>query len=194
MTYFEYQAIYFGIIVGLALANILGSVHKLVEAGSRVRWGWMAPLTAGYAATFTLCEFWFLWIRRNDPGHHTILSWLPLAAAFALLYLMCAAALPDEVGEPGVDLNRYYTQNRYRLWGFAAVLHALNLCSWLVGFWEAGFDATVVRGGLWAVFGNATECLLSLSLIFVRATWWNALVLAGLWAFILSVFGPMPLS
>ena len=35
MTYFEYSAIYFGIIIGLALTNILFSIHKLIEARSR---------------------------------------------------------------------------------------------------------------------------------------------------------------
>ena len=75
MTYFEYAAIYFGIIVGLALANILTSIHKLIEAGPRVRWGWMAPASAGYAATLTINEFWYLWLGQRHEPLRTILTW-----------------------------------------------------------------------------------------------------------------------
>jgi hypothetical protein len=194
VTYFEYEAVYFGIIVGLALSNILTSVHKLVEAGPRVRWGAMAPLTAGYAALLTFGEFWSVWLRQHDMGHRTLLTWLPLALAFALLFLMCAAALPDEVGATGVDLRSYYDANRRRFWGISALLHALNLASWLTTLAERGFDAPVVQGSLQALVGNGIEGALSLSLVFVRATWWNAVVLAILWLYVLIVFGPMPLG
>ena len=98
MTYFEYEAIYFGIIVGLALANILASIHKLVEAGSRVRWSWMAPATAAYAATHTINEFWFTWIHHQHDTHQTIFTWYPSALAFALLYLMCGRIASGRCG------------------------------------------------------------------------------------------------
>jgi len=193
MTYFEYAAVYFGIIVGLALANILTSFHKLVEAGARVRWGWLAPASALYAATLTLGEFWSVWVRQNDMGHRTFFTWLPLASAFALLFLMCAASLPDEAGE-GVDLRRFYIDNRRRFWGFSLALHVLNLCSWTITFLEQGFDAHYVHGHLQPVLGNAVEAALSLSLIFVRTAWWHVLILAAIWAYALSYFGPLSLG
>lgn len=192
MTYFEYEAIYFGIIVGLALANILMSFHKLIEAGARVRWGWLAPISALYAATITLGEFWSLWVRQRDLGHDIFLSWLPTAFAFALVFLMCAASLPDEAGEE-VDLKRYYMDNRYRFWGFSAALHALNLCSWTISFFEQGSEPHFLVSHLHPIAGNFVEGALSLSLIFVRATWWQVIGFAAVWAYALSYFGPLPL-
>jgi hypothetical protein len=192
VSYFEYEAVYFGIIVGLALANILMSFHKLIEAGSRVRWGWLAPLSAFYAATLTLGEFWSVWVRQHDMGRSVFLTWLPTALAFALLFLMCAASLPDEAGE-GVDLRRYYMENRHRFWGFSAALHALNLCSWATSFVERGFDTHYVYAHLQPIFGNTLEGALSLSLVFIRARWWQVLGFAAVGAYALWYFGPLPL-
>ena len=194
MTYFEYAAIYFGIIVGLALANILFSVHKLIEAGSRVRWGWMAPASAGYAATLTLNEFWYVWARQQDMGHRTILTWYPLAIAFALLFLMCAAALPDDAAEGDVDLAHYYIENRKRFWGFSVALHAFNLLSWAIKFAVLGATMQFARGHAGAMLLNAAELALSLTLMFTRAKWWHVLVLASLWIFTIYYFGPIPLN
>ncbi len=194
MGYFEYAAVYFGIIAGLALANILTSFHKLIEAGRRVRWGLFAPASALYAATLTLGEFWSVWLRQHDMGHRIFFTWLPLAAAFALLFLMCAAALPDEVGEAGVDLDRFYIDNRRRFWGFSFALHALNLVSWAVTLTEYGFSAQALQHSLTPILGNTGEAALSLTLIWTRAKWWHALVLAGLWIYALCYFGPMPLT
>jgi hypothetical protein len=194
VTYFEYSAIYFGIIIGLALANILFSVHKLIEAGSRVRWGWMAPASAGYAATLAINEFWYVWARQQDMGHRTILTWYPLAIAFALLFLMCAAALPDDVAEGDVDLAHYYIENRKRFWGFSVALHALNLLSWALKFAVLGATMQFARTHAGAMLLNAGELVLSLTLVFTRAKWWHALVLVGLWIFTVYYFGPTPLN
>lgn len=200
MTYFEYEAIYLGIIVGLALANILASLHKLIEAGPRVRWDWMAPASAAYAATHTINEFWYTWIHQHDAairetaGKLTIFTWYPRAIAFALLYLMCAAALPDDAAEANVDLGRYYIDNRKRFWGFSVALHALNLANWIKAFALSGFALHFLQSGTVPMLANAAEGALSLTLMFTRAKWWHALVLAGLWAWSLSFFGPMPLN
>jgi len=195
VTYFEYEAIYLGIIVGLALANILASLHKLIEAGKRVRWSWMAPASAGYAATHTVNEFWFTWVHhQHGETNLTIFTWYPSAVAFALLYLMCAAALPDDAADGEVDLGRYYIDNRKRFWGFSAALHALNLLNWTNGFVLSGFAVRFLHAGAVPMLANTAECALSLTLMFTRTKWWHALVLVGLWIWSLYFFGPMQLN
>ncbi len=193
MTYFEYEAIYFGIIVGLALANILASVHKLVEAGSRVHWGWIAPASAAYAATLTINEFWYVWIRQHD-FHRTILTWYPLALAFALLFLLCAAALPDDAEQGDVDLSHYYMENRHRFWGFSAGLHAFNLVSWAVRFAVFGATLQFAKDNALSIVSNGAELVLSLTLVYTRAKWWHALALIALWSWSVFYFGPMQLN
>lgn len=195
MTYFEYEAIYLGIIVGLALANILASLHKLIEAGKRVRWGWLAPASAAYAATHTVNEFWYTWIHhQHDATQQTIFSWYPGAIAFALLYLMCAASLPDDAAAGPVDLADFYIENRKRFWGFSAALHLLNLMSWTRGFAATGFAMQFLHTGTVPMLANSAECFLSLTLMFTRARWWHVVALAALWGWSLYFFGPMPLN
>jgi hypothetical protein len=194
VTYFEYEAIYLGIIVGLALANVLMSFHKLVEAGARVRWGWFAPASALYAAVLTLAEFWSFFPRQHGVGHRFFLTWLPTALAFALLFLMCAASLPDDAGE-GIDLRRYYFANRKRLWGFALALHLLSLLSWAVGAVEKqpDFPLDYIQQNWVAVSVNVIDALLSLALMFVRPAWLQATLLSALVLSLLAAFGTMRL-
>ena len=194
MTYFEYLAIYIGIIVGLALSNIFMSLHKLIEAASRVRWHWMAPATAIYAATITLGSFWSLWVRRNDVVHHTFLTALPTAIALGLLFLTCAAALPDDVPQSGLDLKAYYFDNRRRFWGFSTGTHALNLLTWLLALVQFDDGGKAMTHGFLPMIGNGMEAAVSLSLVFVRASWWHAIGIVSLWAFSLFYFGPMQLG
>lgn len=194
MTYFEYSAIYVGILVGLSLSNILLSIHKLLEAAARVRWHWMAPATAFYAATVTLGAFWSLWVRRGDDAHYIFLSYLPRALALGILFLTCAASLPDDVPESGLDLRAYYFANRHRFWGLATGTHVLNLTSWLVGLVQSGFDSGAVSHSFLPMVGNAVEAAISLSLIFVRAAWWHTIGIVAMLAWLLFYFGPMPLN
>ena len=194
MSYFEYEAIYLGIIVGLALANILASFHKLIEAGKRVRWSWMAPASAAYAAMLTINEFWYTWIHHQHDAGLTIFTWYLSAVAYALLYLMCAAALPDDAAEGTVDLGHYYIDNRKRFWGFSAALHTLNLLNWTKGFALSGFALQFLHSGAVPMLANTAECALNLTLVFTRGMWWHAVVLAGLWCWSLFFFGPMPLN
>jgi hypothetical protein len=194
VTYFEYGAIYYGIIVGLALANILMSFHKLIEAGTRVRWGWFAPVSALYAAVLTLADFWSLWARQHGMGHRFFLTWLSTAAAFALLFLMCAASLPDEVDE-GLDLRHYYFANRKRLWGFSLALHLFGLVSWVVGAIEKQPDAPLqyLQQNWLLVIGNAVDAVLSLALMVVRPAWLQAILLSALVLSLLAAVGTMRL-
>ncbi|HEY1711154.1 MAG TPA: hypothetical protein VGG10_23005 [Rhizomicrobium sp.] len=194
MSYFEYEAIYFGIIVGLALANILTSLHKLIEAGKRVHWGWMAPASAAFAATLTINEFWSLWLSKGHDPLRTILAWYPLAMAFALLFLMCAASLPDDAAEGEVDLAHFYIENRRRFWGFSTALHALNLLTWMVAFVQAGFALTFIQSHSTQILANLGVGLFSLTLVFSRAKWWHTLGLLSLWLFTLAYFGPLRLN
>lgn len=194
MTYFEYEAIYLGIIVGLALANVLTSFHKLIDAGPRVHWHWLAPASALYASVLTLGEFWSVWERQNGMGHRLFFTWLPLAFAFAILFLFCAASLPDEVSGGRLDLKDYYFSNRKRIWGFSIALHLLNLTSWTISAVEHG-DAVQYLVQNWHPYlGNFVEAGLSLTAMFTRSEWLQAAILLAMAAYMISLFGPMSLN
>ena len=194
MTYFEYAAIFIGIIVGLSLANILTSVHKLMEAGPRVRWDWLAPAMAANAIVLTLGFFWHQWLLMQTAPHVTryFIAVLVRAIAFFLLYLACAATLPDDVPERGLDLQSYYVANRIRVWGLFCATFVLALSTWAVGFAE---NPSIERLQTNATFILMSVVGLPLSIVSltVRALWWHRIAVIALAILFLAVFGPMVL-
>ena len=46
MNTFEYITVLASIVVGLAIADLATSAHRLLRAGGRVRWDWIAPTAA----------------------------------------------------------------------------------------------------------------------------------------------------
>ena len=192
MTRIEYAAIFVGIIVGLGLANILASVHKLMEAKRRVRWDWLAPAMAVNATLFTLGTFWNMWVQyqTTPPSARYFIAWLTVAAALFLLYLACAATLPDEVPEHGVDLRVYYFENRTRIWGLFCATFVLYLATWAVGLAQTGFIG-VLRLNAAVILMNVIGLALSIVSLRVRTVWWQAIAVITLAALFLAVYGPM---
>ncbi len=194
MSAFEYAAIFIGIVVGLALQNTLSSIHKLVEAGSRVRWHWMAPAAAFGATVLMLGNFWFWWLTRDLPSSlsHSFLMFLASAMTLSLLFLACAATLPDEVPKEGIDLKDYYFDNRHRMWGYSAAYYFVSLCIWMALIIRRGFESPSLHGDLIFVAANAVAVAMSVTLMVVRNRWLHATWLAGGTLFLLFLFGPMP--
>lgn len=195
MSRFEYAAIFYGFVVGLALQNILSSVHKLLEAGRRVRWHWMAPATALYTAILTLGSFWSWWLKRDENhGQRTFLTFLLTAAALSLLFLACAATLPDDVPEAGIDLRHYYFENQRRFWSLFAATFALNALTWVIALAQSGFDPRFLRADLPVLAGNVVGVAIGLVSMYVRSPRWHAFAIVASLAFILLVFAPMQLA
>lgn len=192
MTRNEFAAIFIGIVVGLALANILASVHKLLEAGRRVRWDWLAPAMAANAALLTLGVFWHQWVQSQITPHHArhFIAWLPIGAGFFLLYLACAATLPDEVPETGIELRQYYFDSRRRIWGLFGTTFALYLSTWVVSSVQIGLALTLQLNAIYILM-NVVGLTLSLITLTVRAVWWHRIAVAALAVLLLAVYGPM---
>lgn len=193
----EYAAILIGIVVGLALSNILMSVHKLMEARSRVRWHWMAPTIALSAAILMLGTFWHQWVGAQthpQPQHFFITSLLAYAVFF-LMFLACAATLPDEVPERGLDLREYYFANIWRVWGFFAAASALGLVALAVAFFRSGWDVAMLRENL---FPGIAVCaggfLLSVISLLTRAPRWHRIAVIASLLLFLGLYGPMQIG
>ena len=194
MSYFEYGAIFIGIIVGLALANILASVHKLMEAGNRVRWDWLAPAMAANAIVLTLGAFWHQWLLMQTSPHVAtyFIAVLIRAISFFLLYLACAATLPDEVPESGLDLRAYYVDNRVRIWGLFCANFGLALSTWTLRFGQPGFIAHL-QANASTILMSVAGLLPSIVSLMIRALWWHRIAVIALAIIFLAVFLPMVL-
>lgn len=121
VTPFEYILPLVSVLVGLAMTNAAGCVHRLLRHRRRVRWDWLPLATASVALLAVLEVWWVLYASRN-AGHFTTLGgFLPMAFQLGILFLLSAAALPDEVPEEGIDLRAFYETNASLFWSLYAV-------------------------------------------------------------------------
>lgn len=171
------------VVIGLGLADLLTSFHKLLRAGRTVKWDWLALAYAAYML-FGLLIFW--WWQFNYPAPKTtltIVEYLPNFLFLALAFLMVASALPDQVPAEGIDLKQYYSDTVVLRWGLLALSLTGNLVAFMWTSVSAGRPA-------WFGFSLLSSCvLLALAAIRYRARWFHALVLC--WLFAISVTGAL---
>src|SRR3954467_10261189 len=125
MSLVESVAVLVAIILGLALAELATSFHRLMRAGKRVQWDWMSPALA-FVMLLETVQFW--WLSKAWYANATelrILEFLPRLLLLLLIYLLAAAVLPDEVPEDGVDLRSFYVDSSRYFW---ALVLLLTLC------------------------------------------------------------------
>ncbi|MFB6230913.1 MAG: hypothetical protein ABEL04_07125 [Salinibacter sp.] len=134
----EYIAALLSIIVGLGLTDLAQSLRELVRPRRKVNWHWLPLLWA--ANTFLLAiQIW--WNSFSLLTGATSKFFFPFLAAFLLLYLTCAFALPDpgwedsraEVGARGasvetpaaqapLDLRAFHFSVSHRRWFFGMLV------------------------------------------------------------------------
>lgn len=180
MSAFEYTSVLASIIIGLALVDILISFNRLIRAGGSIRWHWAAPAAALLVA-LTIIQIWWGSYSPRDVAM-TIGQFLPLLVELVILFLLAAAALPDDIPAGGLDLKLYYDRNGPYFWSlFTAAL------GWLI---VVEFAGTVLNGEdigalLEARLVDLAVLAVFASLIFVRRLWWHAI------AFLCLATGPI---
>jgi hypothetical protein len=120
MRAFEYALGLFSVLVGLAIADIATSFHRLARGRQAVRWDPLAIAAALYAL-LTAIGMWFdLWGVRNVSGARHFFFYLLMIVELFLVFLIAAASLPDDL-QSGSDLREYYALNRRYFWGLIAL-------------------------------------------------------------------------
>ena len=181
---FEYLLILAAVIFGLALSDLASSLHRLLDAGKRVRWDWLAPLAAIVAFLKIVTQWWAWFGGANLAKGLTFEMYIGELAGAILLFLLAAAALPDKADEPVVDLAAHYAHVTRRYWLLFAAQLTLStaLSLWAVariGDQRPSF-AALALGVL----------VLALILAFVRNRWLHTICLIGLSAlYVLQFFG-----
>ena len=145
MSPFEYILALVSILIGLAVADLSSSLHRLLRARQRVRWDWL-PLTAGLLVTMLILEFWWIFYALGRAIAWTHYSaFLVLAASLVCMFLLASATLPDDVPETGIDLGQYYRENQRYFWSLFGLFVALMVAVELVAEWTRIRDAAVLR-------------------------------------------------
>lgn len=121
MSIREYVSVFISIIVGLAVADLLISFHRLLRVDARVRWYWLVPFLALYLL-LVIVNFWwgtFHWLA--EVRSLSMEEFLPTLLSAVALFLLTAAVLPDEVPDDGLDLKSWYLRNASHIWVLATI-------------------------------------------------------------------------
>jgi len=112
---FEFALGLFSVLIGLSIADVATSLHRLIRKHEIVRWDPLTLLAALFALLMTVGMWFDLWGIRNATSVRTFFFYLGLVATFFVLFLIAASSLPDEAAGP-VDLRAYYEGNRRYFW------------------------------------------------------------------------------
>ena len=109
MTRLEYLTTFIAIIIGLGLADLLGSAYRLTQSRSRIRLHWL-PLTWALIIFLLVMIFYWTFFRIGQLMlWSNMFAFIFLLIAPILLFLASANALPDDLPSEGVfDLERFY--------------------------------------------------------------------------------------
>ena len=104
MSVIEYVSVFVSIVLGLAVAELGTSFHRLMRARERVRWHWMSLALAFFMLLNILAVWWASYLWYATKLELRMMEFLPDLAILVLTYLAAAAALPDDIPSDGLDL------------------------------------------------------------------------------------------
>lgn len=140
------------IVTGLAITDMVVSLHGLLLNRRVVKWDWLAPMAA--ASVFLLIVYsWRLSYRALSEETADLPLWYFVATLCSVIpfYLAGRAALPDhERVEKGVDLSEHYEFVSRYLWSALFVSNFIYLC---LVIHDVGFERLpAVLPYMWSTF------------------------------------------
>ena len=127
MSNFEFVFSLFGLLLGLALAEVLGGFGAAIQHRRKVRIGWLTPLLGALVA-LDLTSFWMVaWdVRDLVPAHY--ISLLGGLVVMGLYYLVARICFPDKPDE-WPDYDAYYFEHRRWVLGGIVLCNILALAA-----------------------------------------------------------------
>ena len=187
MSPFDYAFGLISILVGLALADVAGSLHKLLRQGRAVKWDGRVILSVAFVIILITGMWFSVWSIRTV----NIVLWFPfyltLFLEFMVLFLVCAACLPDDA-EESCDLGRFYENNRTYLWSVFAVFYTSFLLHWLYFETHTSTAGTSVQHSFLRGAAVCAPLLLFLLLAFIRSSRFHYAGLVALIAYYLYIY------
>ena len=117
---FEFALGLFAVLIGLAIADVATSFHRLLRNRARVHWDPLPLLAAALAIVITVGMWFDLWGIRHATSVRHFFLYIVLVALFFVLFLIAASSLPDEISA-GVDLGDFYRRNHRYFWSLMTV-------------------------------------------------------------------------
>ena len=179
MSPFDYGLGLVSILVGLALADVAASLHRLLRQGRLVRWDGRVVLCV-VLVIITITGMWFeVWSIRSVKAVLSYPFYLSLFLEFMVLFLVCAACLPDEPTE-NCDLGAFYENNRTYLWSLFALFQTSFFLHWIY-FARLHMSShwPPLLSGIWV----GLPLLVFVLLAMIRSRWFHYMALLALIAY-----------
>ena len=148
MSDFELLFSLFSLLLGLAMAQVLGDGGRVINLRHKIRIGWLTPLLATLVM-LDLSSFWTtaFGLRDRVAAHYLVLLLLLVFAS--AYYLVATLVFPNELDEK-TDLDAHYWENRRIVVG---AIFTLNLLVFGTDVWQG---ASIMR---WAITATFYACL-----------------------------------
>ncbi|RYG15851.1 MAG: hypothetical protein EON96_09855 [Caulobacteraceae bacterium] len=172
------------IVSGLALTDMVSSLHGLLRRFRLVRWDFL-PLTVAGVVLFGILYGWFVGFM-SDWQAMPFWMFANAVAAMIALFLAAKAVLPDDDGSRDeVDLLAHYRSSNRYVWLSLAALNALYMIN------SAAYAS--FRGRLDWTLGDSVEQMifvaLCLTLAGVQKMWLHRIVAPALLIVLMAMNG-----
>ena len=129
MTNFEFVFSLFGLLLGLALAEVLGGFGIAIQHRRKVRIGWLTPMLGALVA-LDVTSFWLIAWGIRDAVSADYASLLGGLIVIGLYYFVAKIAFPDEPAD-WPDFDTYYFDHRKWVLGGVVLCNLIALATLL---------------------------------------------------------------
>ncbi len=192
MSAFEFFFSFYGLLLGLSVAELVGGFSRILHERHRVRFGWLTPLLAVFVAV-DLATFWnqaWRFFRGAPFNPALLLIGLVIAATF---YVAASVTFPRVTAEgvnTRIDLDEHFWAQRRVVFGCVLAANAmvwalLGLLSLADPVWAAFWTPRLLIGVVvfavctaTAAFAPSRPVVIGALLVVLAYTLWN-IVRAG---------------
>lgn len=127
MRPFEFVGVIYSVVLGVAIAQLMTGVARLIEERRRVRNYWVHTVWIVVVLLGDLGNWWSMWPVRNAMSWHLVTFLLLIALTGAIFVLTVLLFPPRPEGSDIVDLRAHYFENSAIFLRGSAVAWALAL-------------------------------------------------------------------
>ena len=167
MSAFDFLAVLFSVILGLALTQILQGLRALMLARSRVTIYWPALIWAALMILIVAQAWWGMYSMRSFQ-HWTFAMYGVVVVQTTLMYLAAGMALADIPAEGPIDMRAMYFTHRGWFFGLIALTVAIT---WVKDFTTMGHLSSLANAAILALY-----LVLSAVAAITKWRWYHALL------------------
>lgn len=132
MRPFEFVSVFYSVVLGVAVAQLMTGVARLVEQRHRVRTYWVHTVWVIVLLLTDATNWWSLWDLRDARSWH-VGAFLLLIALTAVIFVMTVLLFPREPdSSDAIDLRAHYYANSAVFLRATAAACALSVvCNWI---------------------------------------------------------------